>query len=334
MTPSLLDLQVLSPVDRAVLLAEWNREAMKDRSYELLPLGEDVAAFLRAKKQRHSENTRKAYESSLDKLARHFADLRVEDFEPPVGTERLIEYLDRYWGDSKPATYNVHLSATRSFFEWEQLRGRLHGDPCRGIDRAKKKQAFRATFSDDERLAILAAAGLRDRIALRLLFDYGLRRSSLIAVRFRDFDHQRRRLTIFTKGSKVRAMPLPEPELWLELERLILEVEARPDHFLMCVERPIPRAGRRRFPDQPMAPSTVHKWFYRRQEDAGITEPLHMHAARHTAAQRVLDATGNIVACQLLLGHSSIATTQAYVGLGDEELTRILERVLTGGGGR
>jgi integrase len=34
-----------------------------------------------------------------------------------------------------------------------------------------------------------------------------------------------------------------------------------------------------------------------------------MHKARHTAGQRVLDASGNLKAVQKLLGHSSIQTT-------------------------
>ena len=34
-----------------------------------------------------------------------------------------------------------------------------------------------------------------------------------------------------------------------------------------------------------------------------------MHKARHTAGQRVLDATGNLKAAQKLLGHASIQTT-------------------------
>ncbi len=34
-----------------------------------------------------------------------------------------------------------------------------------------------------------------------------------------------------------------------------------------------------------------------------------MHKARHTAGQRVLDATGNQKATRKLLGHSSISTT-------------------------
>jgi site-specific recombinase XerC len=34
-----------------------------------------------------------------------------------------------------------------------------------------------------------------------------------------------------------------------------------------------------------------------------------MHKSRHTAGQRVFDATGNLKAVQKLLGHASIQTT-------------------------
>ena len=40
-------------------------------------------------------------------------------------------------------------------------------------------------------------------------------------------------LTVFTKGEKVRELPIPHPEFWFDLERLILESEAQPAHYLM-----------------------------------------------------------------------------------------------------
>jgi len=41
----------------------------------------------------------------------------------------------------------------------------------------------------------------------------------------------------------------------------------------------------------------------------GETAGEHMHKARHTAGQRLLDATGDIKAVQKLLGHATIQTT-------------------------
>ncbi len=52
---------------------------------------------------------------------------------------------------------------------------------------------------------------LRDRVAVRLLLNYGLRKGALKAIQFKQFDHQRKRLTVFTKGQKVRDLPIPTP---------------------------------------------------------------------------------------------------------------------------
>ena len=50
-----------------------------------------------------------------------------------------------------------------------------------------------------------------------------------------------------------------------------------------------------------------------------------MHKARHTAGQRVLDATGNLKAVQKLLGHASIQTTgDIYTDWDDEQLAESL----------
>ncbi|TMK24947.1 MAG: hypothetical protein E6G62_06855 [Actinobacteria bacterium] len=91
-------------------------------------------------------------------------------------------------------------------------RGRLHGAPTLLVERARSRQVYRTTFTADQRRAIIAEQPLlRDRIALRLLLDYGIRKGALLAVQFKHFDHQRRRLTIFTKGQKVRELPIPGP---------------------------------------------------------------------------------------------------------------------------
>src|SRR6185437_6808419 len=205
------------------LLAPMLREAVRDKSYELLPLGEDVAAYLRAKRKRLTAASYRSYEGTLDKLARDFPDLTVEDFEPPTGTARLEQFLDARWGDGAPGTYNVCLAHVTDFFKHFQRIGRLHGNPTLNIERAKKRDIHRSTFTPDQRRSLIASAeSLRDRIALRLLFDYGIRKGALAAVEFRHFDHQRKRLTIFTKGQKVRELPLPDPHLWMDLERHIL----------------------------------------------------------------------------------------------------------------
>lgn len=118
--------------------------------------------------------------------------------------------MEHQYGDGSPRNYNKNLSILKDFFKFQILRGKLHGDPTLAIERARARQVYRTTFSDDQRRAIIAEAeDLRDRIALRLLLNYGLRKGALQAIQFKHFDHPRRRLTMFTKGQKVRQLPIP-----------------------------------------------------------------------------------------------------------------------------
>jgi hypothetical protein len=246
--------------------------------------------------QRLTDSSYRDYECCLDKLARHFLDLQIEDFEPPTGTERIEEFLDALWGSGAPRTYNKNLSIIKDFFRFQIMRGRLHGDPTLLIKRARSRQVYRTTFSTDQRRAIITEQpDLRDRLCLRPLLDYGLRKGTLMAVQFKHFDHQRRRLTIFTKGQKVRELPLPHRALWHDLEH-ILDTKAQPSHHLLCTQRTIPRVGVRRYPAKPMSGHAAHDWWYRCLATAGIVAPgttsdERMHKSRHTAGQRVLDAT-------------------------------------------
>ena len=226
------------------------------------------------------------------------------------------------------------------------LRGNLHGDPTLAIERAKTRGVHRTTFTPDDRAAILAANDdLRDRVALRLLLDYGLRKGALQGVQFKHFDHHRKRLTVFTKGGKVRELPIPHPGFWFDLERLILECEAQPHHYLLPRQQgdpvwrpdgkavgvrgaPLPRPADGR--PRPARLVVRLPRAGRRRRARATTTGERMHKARHTAGQRVLDATGNLKAVQKLLGHASIQTTgDIYTDWDVEQLAdTLLEAVL------
>jgi hypothetical protein len=131
-------------------------------------------------------------------------------------------------------------------------------------------------------------------ILVVLLLNFGLRKGALQGVQFKHFDHYRKRLTVFTKGERVREVPIPDPSFWDELGRLIVEEEARPDHYLLSRQKAIPKgAGARRrsvmhrFPDKPMGGHGLHTWWYRCLARGvvpeGTTRGERMHKARHTA---------------------------------------------------
>lgn len=326
-------------MSEALTLAEAQRivrEAMRDKSYQLYPLGMEGAAYLRAKRKRLTKGSYRKYEACLDKLARYFPDLELKDFEPSVGTERLEEFMDVHWGPevAQPRTYNSNLSVVKDFFKHQMVRGALRGDPTLAIERAKARDPHRTTFTSDQFRAIVASQDdLRDRLVLRLLLTYGLRKGSIRAVQFRHFDHVRKTLTVFAKGGTVRTLPVPDPAFWHDLERLILDTEAKPGHYLMPGRWSNGRATKL-LPERQISNHALHDWWYGCLARAdvvaeGTTKGERMHKARHTAGQRVLDATGNLKAVQKLPGHASMLTTaDVYLDWDVDQLAATLADML------
>lgn len=161
--------------------AQMMREAVKDKSYRSTPVGLEVAHFVRWFRNEYGATTEtlRDYEAILAKLAIDHADLELRDFEPPVGTTRLREFIDARWGDAAPRTRKKVRAVLMSFFKWAQGEFKLHGNPVVAIRSPRLRDVERELFSTDDVATIIAAQPeLRDRVALKLLFLMGLRRAS------------------------------------------------------------------------------------------------------------------------------------------------------------
>jgi integrase/recombinase XerD len=323
------------------------RDALKDRSYRATPLGLEVARYYRWKKNEWgaTEETLRDYEAVLRNLCVYFADLELTDLEPPVGTERIREVWDHYWGDKSARTRAKCLSIYRDFFKWAVREGRMYGDPTIAISRPRIRSTVRSTFSQDNVEKIIAAQPrLRDKIALRLLFHLGLRKGELSRLQFKHFDLPRSRVTIQGKGGKVRQVPIVDEHLRLDIERHILERDPDPQEFLLYPERIGPRNNLQN-PQTGKAPmdrlwenrmkgmtsTSMHRWWHRCLENARV-EPRPMHEARHTAITELIRHPGaNLKHAQLLAGHSTIQTTADIYGhLDDKDLEKVMREMARG----
>jgi len=164
----------------------------------------------------------------------------------------------------------------------------------------------------------------------------GLRRAELAGIQIRDFDAQRGLLRVLGKGQKERMIPLRGPIL-AEL-RLMLSVDlphvGRPpegdDYLLYPVKRLAAGKGSegqllrtsRADPKKRPSPQSVHRWWYRHAQAAGLVGPgvtsgLNMHQARHTFAMELRRVAG-IDAASDALGHADLNTTLGIYGHFDE----------------
>lgn len=320
-----------------LILAEASRtlrDALKDKSYRSTPLGLEVARYIRWKRNEWGATTEtiRDYESILAKLALFFSDLELRDLEAPVGAERLRECWDHFWGDRQARTRAKVRSVWVDFFDWavREQRG-IHGNPARVLKSPKKRGVRRDPFEKglvDK--VIISQDYLADKLGVVLVLKYALRRAELSQVRFRDFDFERRVLTVHGKGGKYRTFVIVHQSFWRDLGSLEIELGGRGqvlDHFLICPRRTI---GMRTFHyhQKGMTPKSVHRWWYDRLNEAGITESragFGMHRGRHTVASEILRKTGNIIAAQEQLGHADASTTREfYASFDTNDLAKVM----------
>lgn len=73
--------------------------------------------------------------------------------------------------------------------------------------------------------------------------------------------------------------------------------------------------------------SQAHRILERAFQQAGLNGKLATHSLRKTFAQRLYDASGDIFLVQELLGHKSVETTQAYLGVSYRKMQQATEAI-------
>jgi integrase/recombinase XerC len=216
-------------------------------------------------------------------------------------------------------------SAVRRYFGWLRRTGALASDPSAGLTAPKgearlprvlRPDELRALLDDDHPVGDPTGGGreLRDDAVLEVLYGSGLRVAELTGLDVDDVDLDGRRLTVWGKGGKQRAVPLSEPAAdalgrWLRDGRPALVTEASPPAAVFVNGR-----GHRLTPRDA-----------RRILDRRAAAPTHPHALRHTFATHLLDGGADLRVVQELLGHSDLATTQRYTHVSKERLRSVFD---------
>lgn len=221
--------------------------------------------------------------------------------------------LERWFGRQRNwqiETRRSYRNTLRSFFGWAHSRGHLPTNPSTALPKVKaRKPAPRPTPEPVWSAALNAAEGLADgRVAIMLrLASHGLRRGEVAQVHTDDLTPGGGGwlLRVHGKGDKVRTIPISD-----ETAALV----ARGPH----AHSPwLARAGWL-FPGADgghLSARWVGRLCARIMPDVWT-----MHSLRHRCATRAYRGTRNLRAVQQLLGHESVATTEAYTFVDDDEV--------------
>ena len=257
-----------------------------------------------------SPHTRSAYRTDLLAFARWLEGrgLTLEN----LGRDAVLDHLGWRLSEGYQARSTARfLSGLRSFYKYAVREGRIVEDPTLLVSMPQLGAPLPKSLSEADVEALLAAPdtedtlGLRDRTMLEVLYATGLRVTELISLTLDEINLREGSLRVFGKGSKERLIPLGEEAIaWLE-DYL---KTARP---LLLGGQP----GDILFPSQRGTPMTRQTFWHRiklHAQVAGIRTSLSPHTLRHAFATHLLNHGADLRTVQMLLGHTSLSTTQIY----------------------
>lgn len=254
------------------------------------------------------------------------------DFFKSIETQDFYSYLKYLNDDYKLRTHKDLKSTSRarkiasikSFYNYlANNRKLLDKNPVVGLETPKLEKRLPKYLTLEESTSLLSSVkfneqkfGKRDYCILTLFLNCGLRLSELININFKDIKDDR--LSIIGKGNKERVVHLNKACL-NALNNYIADrrKDGVKDRDALFISERGTRISRR------MVELLVKKYVAL----AGLdTRKFSPHKLRHTAAT-LMHKYGNvdIRALQQVLGHETIATTQIYTHIDDEQVKTAID---------
>jgi len=268
-----------------------------------------------------SDNTLAAYRRDLQGLGAWLNGQRAS--LASATRAELLRYIQQRSGEgTRPRTTARLLSTMRRFYQY-MVRERLReDDPSARIDAPRLGRPLPKSLTESEVEALLVAPnvdetlGLRDRAMLEVLYATGLRVSELVGLTLIQMHLDQGVVRVIGKGNKERLVPLGEEAVrWIEryMARARPELaDGRPGDAVFITRR-----------GGPMTRQMFWTLIKRHAFKAGIRKHLSPHTLRHAFATHLLNHGADLRVVQLLLGHSSLSTTQIYTHVARERLKQL-----------
>ena len=215
------------------------------------------------------------------------------------------------------------ISSLRTYFKYCETQGQKAPE-LRELRPPKVKVGLPKVLSIDEFERLFAACAVEDtyktarnQMTLILLYGMGCRVTELIGLNLLDYNETDRWIKVVGKGSKERLVPLTD-NLIEDLTRYLKDV--RP-HLIKDKSNSILINDRGHRPSR----VDIWRWLAAWSAKAGFETPVSPHQFRHGCATALLESGADLRSIQMLLGHSSIQTTQIYTTVTNNTMTEAMD---------
>lgn len=254
------------------------------------------------------------YEEEYDKRSCEHDDLLILAHIDRKVLRRFLAKLNQ--ADTNKRTVVRRLSSLRSFFKFCVRNRLMPKSPAEDLEspRLEKRIPVSLSYEQVQRLFDQPDThdylGFRDRSIMELFYSSGLRVSELVGLNRQDFDPKALLVKLRGKGKKERIVPitknaadwivayLDHPERHKDMDGHLAQMDGEAI-FLN-------RIGTR------LTTRSVDRKFDKYLTISGLAGKVTPHTIRHTIATHWLENGMDLKTIQLLLGHTSLATTTIY----------------------
>ncbi len=272
-----------------------------------------VSTFLQYLKyeKRYSPLTSLAYEKNLrDFFAYLLTTYAIEDI-------KQIKHLHiRSWlaslkeAKQTATTINRKQSVLRSFFKYAQTQNWILTNPISTLRSLRTPERIPNFLKDEETEFLFEELsfgegfkGFTDRLILELLYQTGMRRAELLALKEQQIEWSLHHVRVIGKGNKERLIPISK-HLESQMQAYINEKKRlfeNPNTSFFILEN-----------GQNLYAGYVYRLVKKHLSATTSLKKKSPHVMRHTFATQLLNNGANLQAIKDLLGHSSLASTQIY----------------------
>jgi integrase len=271
-----------------------------------------------------SENSKRAYGQALEELGGF-----CREREQPISRTLLLEYrAQKIESGQSASTINVKLSAVRKLVGEAARVGVLsHEDAAQMTDVPNVRelgQRFGNWLTKEQVKELLAVPdrstlkGKRDHAVLALLVGCGLRRQELAALQVGDIQMREDRWVICDlhgKGGRLRTVAVP---LWVKQSLNVWMTAGNIEEGRLF--RSVQKGGKGM--GKSLGDWAVWSIVEQAAKKIGI-ERFGAHDLRRTCAKLCRKSGGDLEQIKFLLGHSSIQTTERYLGSEQDLVTAV-----------
>ncbi len=287
-----------------------------------------------------SPSTLRNYRRFLTAFFRYLSQKNRERLVPwpsvrDVASQDVLSYRDHLLtrpkengrGQLQVSSAANHLSALKCFFQFLLKAEELLVDPCCMLKLPRRPRRLPRnipTVGQMKRLVTVTREGkrhvdLRDAAIVELFYGTGLRNAELCGLLCSDYDAGQGLVFVRKgKGGKDRVVPVGK-KAREGVERYLLSrgpLQNERDAPLFLTTR-----------GTPVTPHAIRQLVGRLTRRAGLGKKRFTpHTLRHACATHLLKGKADIRHIQVLLGHSSLQTTQLYTHLDTADLKRVLSR--------